>query len=262
MSDSSVKIVVPWHNPEQLKQFMEAWKVDITDPRFVFEQDKSKSGCAATKNRGIATALWDSPVATIIVLDDDCFPFGPTPSVDNLIESHLAALEPQDVEMYYVVTDPPSRGTPYHNRTIRMPVACSMGFWRGIGDYDAPGQLVHGAAARMEFHKSPIYGRYFAMSGMNIAFRPADWMPWCQFIDVPRFDDIWFGFLIQKEAYRRGYCFNLSGPIITHARQSNVWQNLRDEAKYLEQNETLWSKIATSPETDYNELIKLLPCNT
>ena len=95
---------------------------------------------------------------------------------------------------------------------------------------------------------------------MNIAFRPKLWHPWCQFIDVPRFDDIWMGWLWQREAYRRGACFNLSGPLVRHARQSNVWKNLKDEAEHLETNETLWRSIECSPFDSYEELRGLLPC--
>jgi hypothetical protein len=94
---------------------------------------------------------------------------------------------------------------------------------------------------------------------MNVAFRPADWQPWCRFIDVARFDDIWMGWLWQREAYRRGCCFNLAGPVIRHSRQSNVWRNLRAEARYLEETETLWREIATHPSDDYDVLHDLLP---
>jgi len=197
---------------------------------------------------------------TVIVLDDDCFPDPlETPTVKDLIGLHVAALEAQAVEQFLVVTDPPSRGTPYQCRTRTLPVAGSMGFWSVVGDYDAVGQLVHGATRYMEFRRQAVHGQYFPWCGMNVAFRPREWMPWCRFIDVPRFDDIWAGWLWQKEAYRRGYCFNLAGPIVRHSRQSNVWQNLRDEARYLEENETLWREIAGHPSQRYEVLEKLLP---
>ena len=48
--------------------------------------------------------------------------------------------------------------------------------------------------------------------------------------------------------------------MITHARQSNVWRNLRDEALHLEANETLWQTIALHESDDYNTLRKVLPC--
>ena len=74
-----------------------------------------------------------------------------------------------------------------------------------------------------------------------------------------RIDDIWMGWMWQREAYQRGYCFNLSGPMVRHSRQSNVWRNLRDESRYLEENETLWRKIAQHHRADYESLRQLLP---
>lgn len=90
---------------------------------------------------------------------------------------------------------------------------------------------------------------------MNLAFRSEEW-PWCQFVNVPRMDDIWSGFLWQKKAYLEGKCFNLNGPIVYHSRQSNVWSNLKIETDNLERNETLWSEIATGPLLAYNEMLQ------
>ena len=249
-------IVTPWHNREQLEKFYVAWGLyDSGFPDFLhLQQDKDRSGCAVTKNRGIQTAI-EGGAEVIIVLDDDCFPNEETPTLDTLVRKHLEALEPQQVEMFEIVTDPPSRGTPYFNRTIEMPVAASMGFWTDVGDYDAPGQLVHGARKPMEFKRKAIHGKYFPLCGMNLAFR-SEWWPWCQFIDVPRFDDIWQGFLWQKKSYAEGYCFNLNGPTVRHSRQSDVFANLRDEAISMERNETIWRDIAKSKAADYQSLVK------
>lgn len=252
-------VVVAWHNPEQVEKFQDAWSARILANRFHFQQDVNKEGCAATKNKGIQNAVKHLGADVVIVLDDDCFPTDECRDISSLINGHLEALEPLDwAPQFAVVTSPQSRGTPY-NLPKRTPVAASVGWWSHIGDYDAASQLVLGATEPMTFKAVPLFGQYFPMSGMNIAFRPKDWLPWCQFIDVPRFDDIWMGWLWQREAYRRGYCFNLRGPTVKHSRQSNVWQNLRDEAKYLEQNETLWQKIASHDKCDYESLRKLLP---
>lgn len=256
MSDKTI-IVVPYHNPYQRDAFAAAWQVDRngTDDRVLFRCDKDKEGCAKTKNKGIQQAI-ERKADVIIVLDDDCFPEqGRT--LHSLIEDHAKALQPQPVEMFEAVTDPPSRGTPYFNRTVTMPVAASMGFWSHVGDYDAPSQLVHGAMKPMQFHRKTIWGRYFPLCGMNLAFRAEEW-PWCQFIDVPRFDDIWQGFLWQKKAFADGKCFNLAGPIVRHSRQSNVWANLRDESVNLERNETIWQDIHAMKIGDYEEMVKTL----
>ena len=171
---------------------------------------------------------------------------------------HRAALSPQPVQLFETVTVPPSRGTPFAEHSINLPVAASMGFWTEIGDYCAVRQLAF-SSRPMEFIQKPIFGRYFPLCAMNLAFRPEAWLPWCEFIDVPRFDDIWMGWLWQREAYRRGFCFNLNGPVVRHSRQSNVWRNLEEESSYLRQSETLWREIAMHENGGYESLRKLLP---
>ena len=261
MSSKSYAVVVPWFDTLQLNAFLDAWNVSAPFPDWlVLQQDETRAGCAATKNAGIDQAVRRG-AEVVVVLDDDCHPDPEGPAtLPELAVAHRAMLEPRPVELFQVVTDPPSRGTPYHpdSRRVTLPVAASMGFWTEVGDYCAPRQLVH-VGAPMRFRTDPVYGRYFPLSGMNLAFRPAEWLPWCRFIDVPRFDDIWMGWLWQREAYRRGHCFNLAGPLVRHSRQSNVWQNLRAESCHLEVNETLWRDIALHPDGSYDALTRLLP---
>lgn len=249
-------VVVPWHREEIRDAFLSAWGVESVPDWLILQHDRDREGCAVTKNRGIARAMVRG-FDVVVVLDDDCYPCE-IASLEHLVEMHLRALEPQRVERFVQVTRPASRGTPYLSRTIEMPVAASMGFWTEVGDYCAVRQLAH-ESAPMEFERRPIFGSYFPLCGMNLAFRPADWAPWCEFINVARFDDIWMGWLWQREAYRRGFCFNLAGPLVRHSRQSNVWKNLRDETLYLEQTDDLWSRIATHHSNDYDTLRKLLP---
>lgn len=267
INNEKVAVVVPWHDPEQIARFLDAWQLPISEMKavsldwLVLQHDATAAGCAATKNRGVAEAMRRG-ADIVVVLDDDCYPENPGMDLGMLARDHAEALQPQPLQMLLPVTDPPSRGTPFRDYTVKVPVAASMGFWLGIGDYCAVRQLVHGEGQLpdMTFKRDMIFGRYFSLCGMNLAFRPKDWMPWCQFIDVPRFDDIWMGWLWQKEAYRRGYGFNLNGPLVRHVRQSNLWRNLELEAKHLAANETLWREIALASATDYPTLRGLLPC--
>jgi hypothetical protein len=249
-------VVVPWCNPKQRDEFLSAWGVRAVPSWLVLQHDVHREGCAATKNKGVDEAC-ERGADVVVVLDDDCFPHE-APSLERLMEAHAAALEPQRVKLFEVVTSPPSRGTPFGELTAEMPVAASMGFWVGVGDYCGVRQLATGAPP-MEFKREPVHGRYFPLCGMNVAFRPSLWGPWRRFVDVPRFDDIWMGWLWQREAYRRRHCFNLAGPIVRHARQTNPWRNLVVEARHLEANETLWAEIAMSPHDDYESLAALLP---
>lgn len=267
MSNDKVMVVVPWHRDEERVGFLRAWGIADSriPPWLQMQHDAKLEGCGMTKNKGIANAIMHG-ADIVVVLDGDCFPVGalgyegePQPqTLDELMAAHVKALEPQPVAMFETVTRPSSRGTPYSQRSLTMPVAASMGFWTEIGDYCAVRQLAH-EATEMDFHRSTVFGRYFPLCGMNLAFRPADWRPWSDFIVVPRFDDIWMGWLFQREAYRRGFCFNLAGPLVRHSRQSNVWKNLRDEAVHLEASETLWQRIAMAKENDYASLRALLP---
>lgn len=256
-----VVIVVPWHNPKQREEFESKWGLSEENRKIiVFQQDEMREGCAVTKNKGIARAV-EMGAQIVIVLDDDCYPAEEGCRGDLIsyfVAAHVQALDPIQCELPYAnTTTPRSRGTPF-NLWKTMPVAASMGFWSGVPDFDAIGQLTQYHDA-VDYHTNPIYGRYWSMSGMNIAFRPKLWGKFCEFVNVKRYDDIWMGWLWMRHAYERGYCFNLGGPRVWHARQSNVWQNLRDESKWIEQNETLWLKIAMHPTSDYESLRALLP---
>lgn len=247
-------VIVPWHRQEQKDRFLAAW--GLTNwPRWVLlMQDELGVGCARTKNAGIKKAR-ELGYEAAVILDDDCFPTENCQTLEELVAGHLQALRPRPIP-FHVLTDPPSRGTPHHAREMLMPVAASMGFWEGVGDVDAVTQLFLGVKAEV-CDTLPVFGKFFPLSGMNVAFR-LDWWPWCQFIDVPRFDDIWMGWLWMKRAYATGHCFALDGPTIRHERQSNVWANLRAEAPNMEFSETLWQRIVACPSIEYAELVKLL----
>jgi hypothetical protein len=255
----TTKIVVPWHNRSQLDEFVNAWAIPFSSQAVIFQQDIQREGCAVTKNRGITRAIKEG-ATVVVVLDDDCFPQDGQ-SFDAFVAAHEAALKPQPVTMFRQVTTPASRGTPYFNHSVTMPVAASMGFWSEIGDYDAPSQLVHGARNPMTFDRQAVFGQYFPLCGMNLAFRVDQW-PWCQFVNVPRFDDIWQGFLWQRKAYTEGLCFNLAGPVVRHSRQSNVWANLRDEALNLERNETIWKDMHAMPIGEHSGMLQALGLST
>lgn len=254
-------VVVPWVREEQLAQFLRAWNVKNSPPEWlVLVDDRARRGCAVVKNAGVDEAL-SRGADVVVLLDDDCFPDEAGPrTLPELAEAHAAALDPQPVALFRAVTEPPSRGTPYSQLTVEMPVAASMGFWTGVGDYCAPRQLALGAPP-MRFDRAAVHGQYFPLCGMNLAFRPREWLPWCRLVDVPRFDDIWMGWLWQREAYRRGCCFNLGGPLVRHSRQSDPFRNLEVEARHLRANETLWARIARHPGSSYEELRALLPAD-
>jgi hypothetical protein len=253
-------VVVAWHNENQRDTFLEAWNIDTIPDWLFLQQDRDKSGGAKTKNAGIRRAI-DAGAGVIVVIDDDCAP-EPTEnygrSLEQFVQLHIGALEPQPVKMVEQMTSVPCRGMPYFTRTVEMPVACSLGFWTNIADLDAASQLVLGSKTLVEFKREALHGRYTPMCGMNYAFRK-EWFPFCLMVEnVGRMDDIFAGWIWQKVAYEKGFCFNFAGPLIKHTRQSDVFANLRSEAEYLEKNETIWKDIHSANTTDYSELRKLI----
>jgi hypothetical protein len=239
------KVVVPWHNENQKNDFLKEWGVRENDSRLIMQQDTSKAGCARTKNAGIAAAV-ASGADVVCVLDDDCYPIEPqdTNPLQTFIDAHVECLKKQEVRMVYPTMIPMPRGMPYRDRTIKMDVAASIGLWTNIPDLDAMSQLVLGdTPSEITLLRQSIYGVMFPFCGMNFAFKAKYWADCAVLIDVPRFDDIWMGWIWEKVAYDRGCCFNTAGPLVRHARQSDVWNNLEQEVKYLKVNETLWRTI-------------------
>jgi hypothetical protein len=239
-------ICVAWHNETQKDNFLKKWDITKIPDYLILQQDLGWKNCAKTKNLAIEEALRRN-AEIIVVLDDDCFPTTFSRSFADCLTSfaayHIEALKPQPFELFEAVTDPPSRGTTYQNRTVILPVAASMGFWDGIPDYDALSQLVH-KDKKMTFHQKLMFWRFFPFSGMNCAFSAEFWPHFKFDEEHQRFDDIFMGYRLQREAYKRGYCISLKGPIVYHSRQSNVWANLKVETENLEKNETYWKEMA------------------
>ena len=180
-------VVVAWHNVKQKNDFLEAWKIGVTDPRLVLQQDETKAGCAKTKNAGIARALADG-ADVVCVLDDDCYPNEPRAErpLDEFIEDHLKALEDQEVKKVIPTMLPHPRGYPYRHRTIKMRVAASIGLWTGYPDLDAMSALVIGEQPEgCQLLRSSVHGDMFPFCGMNYAFRKDQW-ECAKHVDVPR----------------------------------------------------------------------------
>ncbi len=252
--------VVPWFNPEQRDRWLAAWGLaDKPLPDWlILQQDSDKSGCGATKNKGVRRAM-EAGAEVVVILDDDVTPCGELTTLESVAAAHLKCLEPQDFPLMEIMTEPVARGVPYFNRTAKLPVAISVGWWAGMPDRDAAHQLVQGVTSPMFFKQRVVYGRPVMVCGMNIAFRPSEWIPWCDFLPVSRFDDVLQSWLWCKEISRRNHCINFHGPTLTHSRQSDVFSSLVDEAKWLRFNEDIWSKIWLHPSNDYATLRALIP---
>lgn len=236
-------VCVAWHDEKQKERFLSSWSVDSIPDWLFMEQDKDHSGCAKTKNRAILRALEAKP-EFICVIDDDISPSNDTTdTLQKWAEQHALCYHfPERVRVFEAVTEPPSRGTPYlpQNHFLELPVAAVMGFWVGVGDYCAAAQLVRGATTPMKFRKEAFFWRWFPLSGMNVSFRSELWPHFKFDEEHDRWDDIFSGYRLMAEAYRRGYCITTKGPTVRHSRQSDPFKNLKIEAEHAERNETLW----------------------
>ena len=271
-------VVVPTIREANIVAFLDAWADELGDAEVFVVEDNPEPTFSVARERvrhftwrdvdadladhawivprrtdcvrcyGFWRAWWEGPDA-IVTLDDDCFPSEP-----GFLDAHTAALAGAGAEEAWVSTvrGLPPRGIPYRETARRRPVLMNHGLWHTVPDYDAVTQLI---APRLEERSrcEPIQqtipaGKYFPLSGMNVAFRP-EAVPALYFLlmgkDQPydRFGDIWAGLFLKRIADHLGYAVTSGSPVIQHKRASDVWANLRKESPGLPVNEVLWDAI-------------------
>lgn len=268
-----IAVVVPTIRPEQYKVFEAMWQelferhqiklltvwdgdnphVEVDGHEFTPSDIMGKDAdLIYNKNDGvrnlgfafIAKALPE--IEYVITLDDDLSPIGDT------IQDHIDALE-QRVSINWMSTlvDDYPRGVPYNTRK-ESPVAISHGIWEGVKDWDAPTQLVRGNPA-VNFYKGVIpKGALFPMCGMNLAFK-REMLPYMYFapmgyrVGMDRFADIWMGIRAKKICDINNWAVVTGYASVLHDRASNVFTNLKKEAKGIELNETFWQGDMKDP---------------
>lgn len=189
----------------------------------------------ACRNLGFAYVARCLPETDIIItLDDDTLPFGDT------IQDHIDALSSKVPVSWMNTTigGQYMRGFPYNIRG-EAPVVLSHGIWLGVPDLDAPTQLQ--GIQTPKFYHGPIpKGVFFPMCGMNIAFT-RETLPFMYFApmkgDIQRFADIWCGIEAKKDIDRTGGAVVSGLAAVRHERASNVYKNLRQEARGIEMND-------------------------
>jgi reversibly glycosylated polypeptide/UDP-arabinopyranose mutase len=228
---------------------------------------------SAIRNYGFLKA-YQMGAKMIITMDDDCYP------VDNhkLVQKHQRNLG-LSVPAQWVNTYPDARfmytrGMPYLNRD-KQPVMLSHGLWTNVLDLDAPTHLQHlDFRADYSEHFLQIFpqGSYYPMCSMNLAFNskitPLMYFPlmgentegdkW----GYDRFDDIWAGIFSKKVMDHLGFSVINGAPFVRHDKASNIFSNLKKEAKGIEKNELIWQKTTEveltkqNPVSAYQELIE------
>ncbi len=198
------------------------------------------------RNLGFALLAGSYPGTDVIItLDDDVLPIG------DPIQDHLDALDMFVPVSWFSTASRYMRGFPYGIRE-EAEVVLSHGVWRGVADYDAPTQLVCGNLPS-DFYCGIIpKGVYFSCCGMNLAFK-RKMLPWMYFapmgekVGIDRFGDIWCGIVAKRAIDENGWAAVSGYAEVNHLRASNVFTNLKKEARGIGLNETFWKGDESDP---------------
>lgn len=262
-----IAIVIPSIRPESWKVFNEGWKdliekhqatlITVWDgekpvlnhdgKEFLIkdimgeDSDLIYNFNDGVRNLGFAyVAKFLPDVEYVLTLDDDTLPYGDT------IQDHLDALKSKVPVSWLSTASEYMRGFPYGIRE-EAEVVLSHGVWHGVADWDAPTQLTLGNRP-VTFYKGPIpKGVFYPMCIMNVAFKrkliPYFYQaPMGRKVGLDRFADIWSGIESKKVIDEKGWAVVSGKAAVRHERASNVFTNLKKEAKGLEFNEDFWHK--------------------
>jgi hypothetical protein len=216
----------------------------------VIEPSPFSSRDSAIKMYGFWSAL-RLQADVIIVLDDDCHPFGPA---EDFTAKHVAALSPRP-RWVESVDGSPTRGIPYFNLGVTEGAVANMGVWRENADYDSPQTLALQRLGYLDSSYNPWRinrlmhpENFWPWSAMNIAFRrevaPLLYMPKMgERSPYARFDDIWCGIVLQRCCRHLGLSLAVGEPHVRHLRASNPLINLEKEAPGIRANEVFWTIV-------------------
>lgn len=179
-------------------------------------------------------------VSIIITLDDDCYPIKDT----DPIQEHIDALNMRVPISWISTASEYMRGFPYGIRE-EAEVVLSHGVWDGVKDWDAPTQLTYGNRD-VTFYKGVVpKGILFPMCIMNVAFKRKI-LPFMYqapaYGSYQRFSDIWCGIHAKRDIDTLGYAVVTGYSKIYHSRVSDVFVNLKKEAKGIGVNEHCWKE--------------------
>jgi hypothetical protein len=267
-------LVVPTNRPENLREFLAAWKpwpwdrilvvedgpevtIDPPEPTVEayswteIEAELPEPTIISRGDSGIRAfgfwKAWQLGAEAIFTLDDDCYP-----STDDLVEGHLQNLN-ETPAWASTVPGLRVRGLPYQNFGGPLPVDVSVGLWVGHPDLDAVQSLANGAAVAgglLSDVRSRVMPseQYFPMSGMNLAVRREAaclmyFPPMGHDSPYGRFDDIWCGLIVQRICRHLRRSIVCGRPVVEHTRASDPFANLVKEAPGIDANERMWERV-------------------
>lgn len=271
----SIAIVVPTIRPESFAIFMQNWKYlflkhnttvisikDGDEPKLLSFEEKSVKEIMdedsdliynfndGVRNLGFAyIAKFLPDIEYIITLDDDCYPMEGT----DPIQDHIDALNMKVPVSWISTASEYMRGFPYEIRD-EAEVVLSHGVWEGVKDWDAPTQLTRGNRD-VTFYKGVVpKGVLFPMCIMNVAFKRKI-LPYMYqapaYKDYQRFSDIWCGINAKRAIDEKGWAAVTGYSTIYHSRASNVYTNLKKEARGIGINEGYWKGEISEDDKEY-----------
>ena len=211
---------------------------DVPDPRCI----PSGSGCCRSR---LVLEAWKRPdVEWLVHLDDDVIPH------HGSWRTEIRARSAPESRWFRPIGWP-TRGLPYGIRSVDVTPKIVHGVWSGVPDFDAMTQLSASPMFPMQFmndRKQVPYGLYFPMSSMAVAIHrdlfPASYFLWMgKDLPLNKFGDIWCGVILKRICDHFGWLVTSGAPVVYHERASNVWENLRQECKCIEENEQWWSWV-------------------
>lgn len=269
----SIAVVIPTteSRKEVFKTFLDGWKplFDKHNVKLIVVMDGEEPGVGIFPDLGVITktvmgkdsdlifnkndgvrnlgfafiAKFLPEVDIIITLDDDTLPIDGQDS----IQQHLDALNARFPLGWMSSTSEYMRGMPYWNRE-QSECVVSHGGWIGVGDWDAPTQLVEGNRPYTMYKGVIPRGVYFPFCGMNVAFK-RKMLPYMYYapmgyrVGIDRFADIWLGIHLRRICDENEWSIASGYSIVRHERASNVWANLAKEAKGLPLNEHFFEGV-------------------
>lgn len=263
---------IPSNRPELCKKAVEAWKatgqfdeiwvmwdhtlnppngLSIPANRILDHSEREPrciptgSGCCRSR---LVLEAWKNPdVEWLVHLDDDVLPDrGRWPTELRTPHNWLARWQTVSTELRF-----PTRGMPYAIRAQERLPKLVHGVWCGMPDLDAINQLawMGDPIPRFDGKSIPMqHGRYFPMSSMAVAIHrdlfPASYFLWMgKDLPLNKYGDIWCGVILKRICDHFGWLVTSGAPVVYHERASNVWENLRQECKCIEENEHWWEDV-------------------
>lgn len=199
---------------------------------------------SAIRSYGFLKA-YQAGAGIILTLDDDCLPIEEI----DFFKEHIKSIN--DAPKWTTsIPNMRTRGLPYENLGKLKKVVLNMGLWENVADLDS----IQSFSDEKKYFKPPDFhrimpsGQYWPLCGMNFAFKREiavlTYFP-LMGLDSPyrRFDDIWFGIILQKICHHLDYYISCGSPIVNHSRASNKFENLIKEAPGIKANEKFWEIV-------------------